>query len=145
MWLLRREGASVGERVTIGPRVKVLGVKGLVLENGAGVARDALIDARAGLVVGRQAMVGFESLILSWTHRFDNPEVAIRVQGSYGRPVRIGNGAWIGARVIVLPGIDVGDDAIVGAASVVTRSVAAGAIVAGNPARDIGRRDPAGA
>lgn len=53
-------------------------------------------------------------------------------------PVRIGDGAWIGAGAIVLPGVSVGRKAVVGAGSVVTRDVPAGVIVAGNPARPIG-------
>ncbi len=53
-----------------------------------------------------------------------------------GRPVRIGANAWIGGGAIVLPGVTIGDDACVGAGSVVTRDVPPGATVAGNPARD---------
>jgi len=53
------------------------------------------------------------------------------------RPVRIGSDVWIGGGVIILPGVTVGDNAIIGAGSVVTRDVAPGATVAGNPARSI--------
>jgi chloramphenicol O-acetyltransferase type B len=54
-----------------------------------------------------------------------------------GAPVTIGNDVWIGARVIVLPGVQIGDQAIVGAGAVVTKDVEPLAIVAGNPARVI--------
>jgi len=47
----------------------------------------------------------------------------------------IGRNVWIGAGALILPGVSIGDDAIVGAGSVVTRDVAAGATVVGNPAR----------
>ena len=53
----------------------------------------------------------------------------------YNKPIHIGNNVWFGAGVTVLPGITVGDNAIVGAGSVVTKDVPANAIVAGNPAR----------
>lgn len=53
----------------------------------------------------------------------------------FGRPVRIGRNVWIGGGAIILPGIVVGDDALIGAGSVVTRDVPAGATVRGNPAR----------
>jgi maltose O-acetyltransferase len=53
----------------------------------------------------------------------------------FGRPVRIGNDVWIGGGAVLLPGITVGDGAVIGAGSVVTRDVAAGVMVAGNPAR----------
>ena len=53
----------------------------------------------------------------------------------FGRPVNIGRNVWIGGGAIILPGVSIGDDAIIGAGSVVTRDVLAGATVAGNPAR----------
>ncbi|RYF19850.1 MAG: sugar O-acetyltransferase, partial [Oxalobacteraceae bacterium] len=53
----------------------------------------------------------------------------------FGRPVIIGRNVWIGGGALILPGITVGDNAIVGAGSVVTRDVRAGATVAGNAAR----------
>jgi maltose O-acetyltransferase len=52
-----------------------------------------------------------------------------------GRPVAIGCNVWIGGGAIILPGVSIGDDAVIGAGSVVTRDVPAGATVAGNPAR----------
>jgi maltose O-acetyltransferase len=52
-----------------------------------------------------------------------------------GRPIRIGRNVWIGGGAILLPGVTVGDDAVIGAGSVVTRDVPAGATVIGNPAR----------
>jgi maltose O-acetyltransferase len=53
----------------------------------------------------------------------------------YSLPITIKKGAWLGASVVVLPGITIGERAVVGAGSVVTRDVPADAIVAGNPAR----------
>jgi len=53
----------------------------------------------------------------------------------FGRPVRIGCDVWIGGGAILLPGVTVGDGAVIGAGSVVTRDVPAGATVTGNPAR----------
>jgi maltose O-acetyltransferase len=52
-----------------------------------------------------------------------------------GRPIAIGGNVWIGGGAIILPGVTIGDDAIIGAGSIVTRDVPAGATVAGNPAR----------
>jgi Hexapeptide repeat of succinyl-transferase len=53
----------------------------------------------------------------------------------FGRPVRIGRNVWIGAGAIILPGVSIADDAQIGAGSVVTRDVPAGATAFGNPAR----------
>jgi maltose O-acetyltransferase len=57
-----------------------------------------------------------------------------------GRPVRIGRNVWIGGGAILLPGITVGDDAVIGAGAIVTRDVPPGETVAGNPARRISTR-----
>ncbi|MFO1153554.1 MAG: sugar O-acetyltransferase [Rhodospirillales bacterium] len=53
----------------------------------------------------------------------------------FGRPVRIGANVWIGGGAIILPGITIGDDALIGAGSVVTRDVPTGGVAVGNPAR----------
>jgi acetyltransferase-like isoleucine patch superfamily enzyme len=137
--LLRRAGATIGDRVTIGPGVKILGPSRLTIGDRAGVARDACLDARAGLTIGSEALIGFESVVLSWTHRFDG-EGAIGDQGMEGKPVSIGARSWLGARAFVMPGITIGDEAIVGSMAVVTRDVDPGSVVAGNPARVLRQR-----
>ena len=69
----------------------------------------------------------------------DHPrDAAQRREGlEFGQPVRIGCDVWIGGGAIILPGVTIGDEAILGAGSVVTRDVARGTTVAGNPARRI--------
>lgn len=62
----------------------------------------------------------------------------------FNLPVRIGRNCWLGAGVIVLPGVTIGDDTVVGAGSVVTRDLPSGVVAAGNPCRvlrEIGERD----
>ena len=59
----------------------------------------------------------------------------------FGRPIRIGANVWIGGGALLLPGITVGDDAVIGAGAVVTRDVPAGATVVGNPARVVVPRE----
>jgi acetyltransferase-like isoleucine patch superfamily enzyme len=56
------------------------------------------------------------------------------------RPIRIGRSVFIGARAIILKGVEIGDAAIIGAGAVVTRDVPPAAIFAGNPAREVGKR-----
>jgi maltose O-acetyltransferase len=60
---------------------------------------------------------------------------ARRTGAEFGRPIVIGANVWIGGGAIILPGVTIGDDAIIGAGSVVTRDVPAGAAARGNPAR----------
>jgi len=69
----------------------------------------------------------------------DHPRDAAQRAGGLesARPISIGAGAWLGGGVIVLPGVEIGRDTIIGAGSVVTRSVGPGVIAAGNPCRVI--------
>ena len=84
--------------------------------------------------IGDLTQIGPAVQILTADHPRD-PQV--RRQGlEFGRPIHIGRNVWIGGGAILLPGISVGDDALIGSGSVVTRDVAAGATVMGNPARE---------
>lgn len=69
----------------------------------------------------------------------DHPrDAALRAAGAEnGRPITIGDDVWIGSGAIILPGVTVGAGAIIGAGAIVTRDVAPGVTVAGNPARPI--------
>jgi acetyltransferase-like isoleucine patch superfamily enzyme len=66
--------------------------------------------------------------------------MAIKDQGYTLGPVKIGAGAWLGTQVIILPNVTIGEGAIIGAGSVVTKSVGAYEIWGGVPARKIGDR-----
>lgn len=69
----------------------------------------------------------------------------LRAKGyQYNAPVRIGNNCWIGACAVILPGVTVGDNTVIGAGSVVTKDIPEGCVAVGNPARvlrKVGERD----
>jgi maltose O-acetyltransferase len=89
------------------------------------------------VAIGDGTQIGPAVQIYSADHPRD---LSVRRGGlEFGRPVRIGKNVWMGGGAIILPGITIGDNAIVGAGSVVTRDVPAGATVAGNPARPFPR------
>ncbi|MEO6910946.1 MAG: sugar O-acetyltransferase [Edaphobacter sp.] len=91
-----------------------------------------LLDVTS-IEIGDQTQIGPAVQIYAADHPRD-PE-ARRANLESGRPVRIGANVWIGGGAIILPGVTIGDDAIIGAGSVVTRNVRPGTIVVGNPAR----------
>jgi acetyltransferase-like isoleucine patch superfamily enzyme len=84
---------------------------------------------------GSDVSIGPEAAILTLGHDPQSPDFADR-----GGDVTIGNRVWIGFRAIVLPGVSIGEGAIVGAGSIVTKDIDPFTIVAGNPATPIGRR-----
>jgi maltose O-acetyltransferase len=89
----------------------------------------------AEVSIGEGAQIGPAVQIYAADHPRD---AATRRAGfEFGRPVRIGKHAWIGGGAIILPGISIGDDAVIGAGSVVTRDVPARTTVVGNPARGV--------
>jgi putative colanic acid biosynthesis acetyltransferase WcaF len=76
------------------------------------------------------ATVAQEAYLCTGTHDFTDPALALRTA-----KITIGSHAFIGARAFVMPGMNIGERAVVGACSVVTKDVPNGATVAGNPAR----------
>lgn len=110
-----------------------------------GINAGAWINARGGIEIGDDTIIGPFTVIHSANHRFDDLVTPVRLQGYELAEVRIGRDVWIGAHVTVLPGVTIGDGAVVGAGAVVTKDVPAGAIVGGVPARVIGERGAKGA
>ena len=87
------------------------------------------------VTIGDGTQIGPAVQLLAADHPRD-PE--IRARGlENGKPVAIGRNVWIGGGALILPGVSVGDDAVIGAGAVVTRDVAPGTTVAGNPARPL--------
>lgn len=82
--------------------------------------------------IGARTLVGPAVQVYTPLHPFD---ADLRRRQEYGRPVDIGADVWIGGGAIILPGVNIGDRAVIGAGSVVTRDVPADVFAAGNPCR----------
>ncbi len=92
--------------------------------------------------LGRNVMIGPEVLFITINHRFDRTDVPVKEQGHQPpKGIVVEDDVWIGARVIVLPGVRIGTGAIVGVGAVVTKDVPANTIVGGNPAKVIRQRN----
>lgn len=90
----------------------------------------------AGIVIEDDVMLGSGVHIYVSNHRFDDVTIPIIDQGHYdSKPVRIAHGAWVGANCVLLPGVTIGENAVVGAGSIVTRDVPPRWVAAGNPAK----------
>ncbi len=105
----------------------------------SGIGINARINGEC--TIGDHVMMGPNVVIITKNHSFDRTDIPMMFQGfEEERPVVIGNDVWIGERVIILPGVHVGDGAILAAGAVVTKDVPAHAIVAGVPAKIIKMR-----
>lgn len=106
----------------------------------SGIGVNAKIYGRCH--IGNYVMMGEDCTIIASNHRFDRTDIPMMQQGfSEERPVTIGNDVWIGDRVMILPGVQIGDGCIIGAGSIVTHDVPPYSIAAGNPARVIKHRN----
>lgn len=155
---------SKGSRVSLGPGVVLnsLPAKNTLEARGPIVLRtilpgaeilvgastgitSATLSCAARIVIGERVLIGSGVLITdSDHHEVGNSAEEPRRFRAFPKPqasdaVRIGDDVFIGARSLILKGVQIGSGAVVGAGSVVTKDVASGAVVAGNPAREIGR------
>ena len=135
--ICRWHGANIADRVVLGPGIHLIGRSGLQIAPGVSIARDVTLDARGGLTLGQDALIGFECVLLTSTHNSPAVGIPVQTQGMYCAGVSVGARSWLGARVIVLPGVSIGTDVIVGSGSVVTKDLASNSIYAGVPARKI--------
>ena len=85
------------------------------------------------IYVGEYTMLGPNVVLASAGHPI-LPELREKIY-QYNMPVRIGRNCWLGAGVIVLPGVTIGDGTVIGAGSVVTKDIPAGVVAVGNPCR----------
>ncbi|HET9653988.1 MAG TPA: acyltransferase [Kineosporiaceae bacterium] len=111
----------------------------LTIGQGTDINIDCFIDCLGKVTLGKNVMLAMGVMIVTSDHEA-GPDG--RPQGEVGRDVVIGDGAWLGARCVILPGVTVGEGTVVSAGAVVTRDCRPHAIYAGVPARFIGNVTP---
>ena len=99
------------------------------------MGQECTISAFQRIAIGRECIIADRVMLIDFDHGVVEVERPIRLQGIYKRDVRVGNNVWVGYGASFLRGVTVGDNAIVGTSSVVTKDVPANAVVAGAPAR----------
>ncbi len=111
----------IGNRVIIRPGVMLFGESE---------------SLETSIIIEDNVMMGSGVHFYINNHKFDNPNKSLIDQGYYpDKPIILKNGCWIGANAILLPGVTIGCNSVVGAGSIVTRSVPDGVVATGNPAR----------
>ncbi|MEE0622709.1 MAG: sugar O-acetyltransferase, partial [Alistipes onderdonkii] len=102
---------------------------------GSFVNFDCVFLDLAPIRIGCGTLIGPKVQLLTAHHPFDAATRGTALEA--GKPIVIGDHCWLGGGVIVCPGVTIGDRAVVGAGSVVTRDIPADSVAAGNPARII--------
>jgi putative colanic acid biosynthesis acetyltransferase WcaF len=133
--VLRWFGARVGAHVHVYPSTRIVMPWNLELGEWAAIGEEALIYNLGPVRIGAHATVSYRAHLCAGTHDFNDPALPLLKP-----PIDVRGGAWIGTEAFIGPGVTVGAGALVGARAVVVANVAEHDIVAGNPARVIGRR-----
>lgn len=134
-WLLRLFGASISRGVVIRPGVKVKYPWRLHIGEYAWIGEDVWIDNLGQVTIGPNTCLSQGAYLCTGNHNWSDPRFGLIVKG-----IRIEEGAWVGAKSIICPGVQVGKNAIATAGSVVTKSIPPAQIHTGNPARFVRNR-----
>ena len=125
--------------------------KNVNIEKGANFSSEISLGDNSGIginselsghiTIGNDVMMGPYCMMYTSNHGMSRTDIPMwRQPSEKPRPIVIGDDVWIGSRVIILPGVHVGNGAVIGAGSVVTKDVEPYSIVAGNPAKLIRKR-----
>lgn len=133
--LYKTAGMTVGQNSVVHMGAEIRSPDRIVLGKGVIVGHHAVLDGRNKITVGNN--VNFSHGVWIWTAQHDTSDPEF---GVVGGPVTIGDYAWLGGRVVVLPNVTIGTGAVVASGAVVTKNVAPWTIVGGVPAKTIGTR-----
>lgn len=133
--LLRELFKSVGEHIYIEPDFRCDYGKNISVGNDFYANYGCVILDVCEVVIGDNVMFGPGVHVYAAGHPLD---AEVRVSGlEIGKPVRIGNGVWVGGATVINAGVSIGCNTIIGSGSVVTKDISANVIAAGNPCRVI--------
>lgn len=136
-WLVRcfivrsGTGLRVKHNADISPNIRI--------GNNSELGTRCLIQS--GVAIGDDVIMGPDVKIYARNHGFDRLDIPMRLQGETAKETVIGNDVWIGANVLIMPGVTVGNHTILAAGAIVTRDVPDYAMAGGNPARIIRMRN----
>ena len=136
-WLLRCFGAKLGPHCRFYPASRVWAPWNLRCEDTVMVADRAELYNPAPMILASHAIVSQGAYLCGATHDTNDPKFPV-----VAFPMRLGRYAWVAARACVSPGVNLGDGAILGLASVATKDLEPWSIYAGVPARKVKERTP---
>jgi acetyltransferase-like isoleucine patch superfamily enzyme len=132
--LLRRSGLDLGAGADIRPRCFFFSSDVHIGEN-SGAAVGCYFDTRAPIHLGRSVRIGPQTMLLTAGHDYGGPEM--RCGPFVAEPIWVGDGTWIGARCLVLPGTTIAEGCIITAGSLVYGELQPHGLYAGTPARRV--------
>lgn len=128
-------GVTIGRYSTVHMGARFFSPRGVTIGQDSIIGNNAFLDGRAKLIIGDHVNIASEVMIYNSEHDISSPTFE-----PTSSAVNIGDYVFIGPRVIILPGVTIGKGAVIAAGAVVTRDVDDFSVVAGVPAKPIGRR-----
>ncbi len=145
---LGTEGITLGNNVSIGSFSRVivsttLSDIGQFIRIGdkVGIGEFAYLGGAGGLEIGEECIIGQYFSCHPENHNFEETETAIRHQGVSRKGIKVGANCWIGSKVTILDGCEIGEGCVIAAGSVVNKSFPSNCVIAGVPARIIKMRN----
>ncbi len=133
--------AARGVNVEIVPRSRFENPEKIRIGDHVYIGHGVALHGVGGITIGDNVSFSPHVHIHTSNHRYEDGEAIPYDRVSYLKPVRIESHCWIGANVLICPGVTIGEGAVVAMGSVVTKDVAPLTVVGGNPARPIKERD----
>lgn len=137
-----RAKIAMGSTVHFAPNVSIRNGERIQIGAHAHIGERCFLwagDSTGRIRIGEYALFGPEVFLTASNYGVE-PGEPIMHQAKLESDIVIGRDVWLGARVIVVAGVEIGDGSVVGAGSVVTRSIPPGSIAVGSPARVVGKR-----
>lgn len=144
---LSKNGIHFGDNVSVGAFSRVIVSTSLnnignkiVIGNNVGIGEFAYLGGAGGLEIGDECIIGQYLSCHPENHNYENLEIVIRQQGVSRKGITIGQNCWIGSKVTILDGVNIGNGCIIAAGCVVTKSFPGNSIIGGVPAKLIKNR-----
>jgi len=140
-YLLKMKGGRIGRAVNLQPGINFYhSYNNFSIGNNSGIGRRSSLHLQGKISIGNDVMIGQELIIHTSNHHMENNGIPMWQQSSEIKDVTIGDNVWIGSRVTILPGVNVGNGVVIGAGSIVTKNLEHNGVYAGNPAMLIKKR-----
>lgn len=133
---------ELGEFCEVHRGAQLLAYGGVIrIGDNCSINPNCILYGHGGLTIGDDVRIAAGTIIVPANHEFSDSDQLIREQGESCLGICIGNDVWLGARVIVLDGVNIADGCVIGAGAVVTQSTEPYGVYVGNPARKIKQRE----
>ncbi len=131
-WLLRMYGAKIGRGVGVQRSTRIEFPWNLDLGDHTSVGEDVWLYSLGKIQTGEFTMISPRVILCTGTHDYTSPEMTLVI-----KPITVGRGVWLGLDAFVAPGVTIGENAVIGARSVVVKDMPAAMVCVGHPCKPL--------